>query len=326
MSLSEFELIKRYFDKTEPCRSDVILGIGDDCALLQPPVGQQLAVSTDTLVSGIHFFPDVDPEALGHKALAVNLSDLAAMGARPAWVTLAITLPQADEAWLVAFSQGFSHLAREHQLQLVGGDTTRGPLSITVQVMGFVDPQGSLRRDAAVIGDSVYVTGTIGDAALALQQLQSGNTQISQPLLEQLLKPQPRVGFGCAATSYARCAIDISDGLLADLGHIAEASQVGLDIELDTLPLSTPYIECVGPEDQGRIALAGGDDYELCLTVSAENRKNIEQLANRQGLRLTCVGRVVAPQGIRCLNAEGEDIKLGAGGFDHFRCDDEDKA
>ncbi len=315
MPISEFELIKRYFHFPEPQRSDVALGIGDDCALLRPPAGQQLAVSTDTLVSGIHFFPDVDPQSLGHKSLAVNLSDLAAMGAQPAWVTLAISLPQAEESWLASFSYGFLQLAQRYQVQLVGGDTTRGPLSITVQVMGFVDPGRILRRDAACVGDAVYVTGSLGGAALALRLLQQPDVgEISAPLLASLLTPVPRVEFGVAATRYARCGIDISDGLMADLGHIAAASGVGIELQLETLPLA--------PLCDHSLALSGGDDYELCLTVSPGQCQNLETLAKEQGLQLTRIGGVITGAGVRCVDASGQCFDSETGGFDHFRTED----
>ncbi len=324
MSLSEFELIRRYFQSPEPNRSDVILGIGDDCALLQPAAAQQLALSTDTLVSGIHFFPDVDPESLGHKVLAVNLSDLAAMGAQPAWVSLAITLPRVDELWLSSFSGGFSRLAKKYNVQLVGGDTTRGPLSITVQVMGFVNPNESLRRDAACSGDSVYVTGTLGDAALALQMLQrEGMDSVSNELLQQLLMPMPRVEFGVALSQYTNCAIDVSDGLLADLGHIATTSGVGVELQLDKLPLSAQYMDSVESEKSYSLALTGGDDYELCLTVKPEQCSNVESLAQEQGLQLTRIGRVVSGSGVRCVDESGRIVALETGGFDHFQNSDQ---
>jgi len=320
MSLSEFELIRCYFQSSGANRADVILGIGDDCALLQPAAAQQLAVSTDTLLSGVHFFPDVDPKSLGHKALAVNLSDLAAMGAQPAWVSLAITLPSVDESWLSSFSNGFSRLAKKYNVQLVGGDTTRGPLSITVQVMGFVSPNQSLRRDAACSGDSVYVTGTLGDAALALQMLQREDIgNVPNGLLQQLLTPTPRVEFGIALPKYTNCAIDVSDGLLADLGHIATASCVGVELQLDKLPLSAQYLAGVEDGKSRSLALTGGDDYELCLAVKPEQCSNVESLAQEQGLQLTRIGRVVSGSGVHCVDESGRIVALETGGFDHFQ-------
>jgi len=283
MAISEFEVIQRYFQSAEVNRNDVVLGIGDDCALLKPPADFLLATSTDTLVSGVHFFPDVDPESLGHKALAVNLSDLAAMGANPAWVTLALSLPHTDEPWLAAFSRGFARLAKEYGVQLVGGDTTRGPLSITVQVTGFVSPKKSLRRDAACSGDLVYVTGVLGDAALALQLIENGDANIPEQLMEQLQSPTPRVKFGQAATSFSSCAIDISDGLLADLGHIAKASDVGVQLEYEAIPVSSQYVRYL--EDDRSLALSGGDDYEIVLTVKPSQSVSVEVLAQQQGLK-----------------------------------------
>lgn len=322
MPLSEFELIRRYFQEFELNRSDVVLGIGDDCALLQPPVGQQLAISADTVVSGVHFYPDVDPVTLGHKALAVNLSDLAAMGATPAWVTMAITLPAVDESWLEGFSRGFATLAKSHCIQLVGGDTTRGPLSVTIQVMGFVDPVRSLRRDAAITEDHIYVTGTLGDAATALQCIQEDITDTPPSLLDQLQMPEPRTRFGCAVTEYAKCAIDISDGLLADLGHIVSASGVGAEIELSALPLSDDYRALSTDKNPWQLALSGGDDYELCITVPPANCERVENLALQQGLELTRIGSIVSGVGVRCLDDNGQEIDRPTGGFDHFKSAD----
>ncbi len=251
MALSEFELIRSYFSHTGCHRDDVVLGVGDDCALLQPPSGMQLAVSIDTLVEGVHFFPNTDPESLGHKTLAVNLSDLAAMGAQPAWVTLALTLPRSDPSWLEGFSRGFAALAKRYGVQLIGGDTTSGPLNISVQVHGFVEPAKALRRDAAQPGDLIYVTGTLGDAGLALLQAR-GDTVVGggfEGVMHCLERPEPRVDAGLAVTGTATGGIDISDGLLSDLGHICRASGVGARLQLTQIPLSAAvaaYIEAGG--------------------------------------------------------------------------------
>jgi thiamine-monophosphate kinase len=241
MALTEFNLIERYF--TRPAAApdpDVILGIGDDAALVRVPTGMELAVATDTLVEGVHFPPQTAPETIGHKALAVNLSDMAAMGAEPRWATLALTLPQADEDWLTAFSSGFLALAAAEGVQLIGGDTTRGPLSITVQILGLLPSGSALRRSGACAGDLVYVTGTLGDAGLALRMLQHahGSAAVAAPLAQRLNQPQPRTQEGLALRGIASAAIDISDGLCADLGHILAASGVGAHINLAALPLS----------------------------------------------------------------------------------------
>ncbi|MGB5467180.1 MAG: thiamine-phosphate kinase, partial [Sedimenticolaceae bacterium] len=243
MSVSEFDLIRDYFARATGARADVLLGIGDDCALLRPPPGLALAVSVDTLVAGRHFLVDADPLHLGHKALAVNLSDLAAMGAQPAWATLALTLPQVDRNWLRAFMDGFAALAATHDVQLVGGDTTRGPLSITVQVHGFVDSLLALRRSGARAGDRIMVSGTVGDAGLALQLMQQnpGGGSVDSRLSRRLDRPTPRVALGRLLVGQASAAIDVSDGLIADLGHICDASGVGARVELARLPLSPAF-------------------------------------------------------------------------------------
>ena len=291
MALSEFELIRTYFQQAGAVRDDVHLGVGDDCALLQVPDDKQLAVSIDTLVSGVHFFPDVDPKALGHKALAVNLSDLAAMGAEPAWVTLALALPESDEQWLGAFSEGFSNLARVHNVQLVGGDTTRGPLTITVQVHGFVSPGKAMRRDAAREGDQIYVTGPLGDAGLALKQMRDGHVSERLAELRQHLElPVPRLAEGQAAAGLAQACIDISDGLVSDLGHICEKSGVGARLQLKNLPLSPEVASHVSATGGWHIPLASGDDYELCLTVPKEHQERFEQQYLSKGFPLHCIG------------------------------------
>ncbi|MDT8310247.1 MAG: thiamine-phosphate kinase, partial [Methylophaga sp.] len=272
---AEFSLIKAYFSALTSHREDVVLGIGDDCALLQPPAGQLLATSVDTLVSGVHFFADVDAYRLGHKALAVNLSDLAAMGANPAWFTLALTLPEANSDWLKAFSAGMAYLAKQHDLQLVGGDTTRGPLAITLQVTGFVEADKAFRRDAAKVGDKIYVSGTLGDggAGLLLKQgkliTENLSEQDQQFLLERLELPTPRNGLASRLSGEIHAAIDISDGLLADLQHILTASQVGAVIHTDALPLSAALQKLPAALAQ-KLALTAGDDYELCFTVSSK--------------------------------------------------------
>ena len=315
---SEFSLIKQYFEQITAERSDVILGIGDDCALLQCPEGQQLAVSIDTLVEGIHFFPDVDPESLGHKSLAVGLSDLAAMGATPAWFTLALTLPKVESQWLAAFSQGLANLAKLHNIALVGGDTTQGPLSISIQVHGFINAGQALRRDGAKEGDLIYVTGSLGDAgaALALKQNKLSNNTLSEDdiqfLYQRLERPIPRVEIGQKLVDIASAAVDISDGMVADLGHILQKSGVGARLDLDLLPLS-PVLSKLTAEAEN-LALYAGDDYELCFTVPAE-----DDVLLRQQLKGRCtrIGMVTDADGIVFIK-NNQLIKLTGTSYEHF--------
>jgi thiamine-monophosphate kinase len=315
---SEFSLIKQYFEQITAERSDVILGIGDDCALLQCPEGQQLAVSIDTLVEGTHFFPDVDPESLGHKSLAVGLSDLAAMGATPAWFTLALTLPKVESQWLAAFSKGLANLAKRHNIALVGGDTTQGSLSISIQVHGFVKAGEALRRDGAKKGDLIYVTGCLGDAgaALALKQGKLSKSTLSegdiQFLCQRLERPSPRVEIGQTLVDIASAAIDISDGLVADLGHILQKSGVGGRLELDLLPLSPVLSKLTAKAEH--LALYAGDDYELCFTVSAEYDALIQQQLKDQ---CTCIGMITDDSGIVYIK-DNQLIELTGTSYEHF--------
>ena len=313
--MSEFDLIRRHFTRATP---GAVLGVGDDAALLQPTGGMVLAVSTDMLVSGTHFFSDADPFLLGHKTLAVNLSDLAAMGATPRWATLALSLPAADEVWLEKFSAGFFALAQQHGVDLVGGDTTRGPLNLCVTIFGEVPPQQALRRSGAQVGDDIWVSGMLGDAALALLHLQGRITLDEADFaacVSRLHRPQPRVGLGLALRGIANSAIDVSDGLLADLGHILECSNVGAEIAFEALPVSQVLRSC----SQQKLALSGGDDYELCFTVSATQREEIERLAVQLGLPLTRIGKIVAGRGCIVQDASGNPLNIETEGYDHFR-------
>lgn len=315
---SEFDLIRRYF--TRPVRHTQ-LGVGDDAALLRPTPGMELAVSADMLVAGTHFFADEEPGRLGWKALAVNLSDLAAMGATPRWATLSLALPAADEAWIAAFSQGFFEAADKYGVDLVGGDTTRGPLNISVQIMGEVSAGMALRRDGARMDDEIWVSGRLGDAALGLAHLQ-GRVPLAAPeaaaCLAALHSPKPRVALGEALVGVAHSAIDISDGLLADLGHILEASAVAAEVNFAALP-SSPVL-------QARIAtplardclLAGGDDYELCFTAEASRRDEVLAISRLLELPLTCIGTIRPGQGLRLLDAAGQEMTSGVKGYDHF--------
>jgi thiamine-monophosphate kinase len=317
--MTEFDLIRRHFTRPAP---GALLGVGDDAALLQVSEGHVLAVSTDMLVSGTHFLPGAEPFWLGHKTLAVNLSDMAAMGATPRWATLAIALPDADEAWLEKFSAGFFALAQQYGVELVGGDTTRGPLNLCVTIMGEVPQGGALLRSGAQAGDEVWVSGRLGDAALALAHLQG---RIVLPENEyatcapSLLRPQPRVSLGIALRGIASSAIDISDGLLADLGHILDASQVAAEIDLPLLPISSELRGHVHQSLGKQCALSGGDDYELCYTAPSAHHADILSIGARLGLPLTCIGKVVAGRGCIVHDAAGNPINLEAGGYDHFR-------
>ena len=317
--MSEFDLIQRYFTRATP---GAVLGVGDDAALLRVAPGMELAVSTDMLVSGTHFLPDADPFLLGHKTLAVNISDLAAMGAQPRWATLSLSLPEADEAWLQKFSAGFFALAEQYGVELIGGDTTRGPLNLCVTIMGEV-PQGmALRRSGAQAGDDVWVSGRLGDAALALAHLQ-GKVQLSEPdfslCAPALHQPVPRVALGLALRGVAHSAIDVSDGLLADLGHILECSNVAAEIRFEALPVSDVLRACMAQTIGRQCVLAGGDDYELCFTAPAAQRSAIEKLSGQIGLPLARIGVIVAGSGCVVHRADGSIINIEEPGYDHFR-------
>jgi thiamine-monophosphate kinase len=312
----EFGLIAKYFSR--PVKR-ALLGVGDDCALLlAPTTAQATAISTDTLVAGVHFFADVDAAALGHKALAVNLSDLAAMGATPRYFTLALTLPAVDDAWLAKFAAGLNALADAHDIELVGGDTTRGPLAITITVLGDVDPTLALRRDRARVGDDIWVSGSLGGAALALEMLQTKQPHILPSLLALLERPVPRVALGCALLGIANAAIDISDGLVADLGHITARSGLRATIEWREVPRH-PDLQPMGRDSQAGYALCGGDDYELCFTAGVDARTAIEHVSRNVGLPLTRIGSLSTGAAEVAVNDEsGRQMHLPRVGFDHF--------
>ncbi len=361
MSLGEFELIERFFARAAGRRADVIVGIGDDAAVLRVPEGAELVAATDTLIAGVHFPVDTAPDAIGHKALAVNLSDLAAMGAEPAWAMLALTLPEADEAWLGEFARGFLALAGCHRMALVGGDTTRGPLSVTVQVLGWV-PRGSALRRAgerprehppipkkpgdtapppegpwgergegcgggrgggvlccagAHPCDHLYVTGTLGDAALALEGLR-GARRVPRAALaalrRRLDRPEPRIEAGLALRGVASAAIDVSDGLLADAGHLARAGGVGITVWPQALPRSADYRTASGGEEDWEAALSGGDDYELCFSVPPGREEALRAL----GCPVTRIGVVEAGSGVHCLRRDGSPLHPTQAGYTHF--------
>lgn len=319
MPLGEFDLIHRYFERSIEQRQDVIVGIGDDGAVVRVPPGVELVLTSDTLVAGVHFSEDIPPEDLGYKALAVNLSDLAAMGARPAWAMMALTLPQAEEAWLAAFAQGFFELAQRFSVALIGGDLTRGPLSITVQMHGFVPEGRALRRSGAQAGHYIYVTGTLGDAALALTSRLIELTDTYRPyLLGRLYRPSPRISEGLIVRPIASSAIDISDGLIADLGHILEMSHVGAVLEVDRLPLSTALQKIKDKKYGWELALTGGDDYELCFTLPPEHRAVLESKRSDFACTVSCIGRIEAERGLRCIEHDGTPYIPQGAGYRHF--------
>ena len=323
----EFDLIKRYFTRTS-ARTDVLLSVGDDCALLQVPAGQTLAVSTDTLNAGVHFPHGTSPYDIGWKSLAVNLSDLAAMGATPAWATLAISLPSEEPDWLQAFANGFFALADVHQLALVGGDTTRGPLSITITVHGFVPATEALRRNRAKPGDVIAVTGTVGDAGRALLHALSERAiassadpenQDAEILLARLNRPTPRVGTGLAVRPFCHAAIDISDGLVQDLQHVLTASGVGALLKLEQLPLSDALRrQCTDEAEAIQFALTSGDDYELCLTCPPQQWQSAVAAAQASGVKLTAIGEIVTGTADCRLLWHGQSFALDRRGYDHF--------
>ncbi len=316
---SEFDLIRRYFTRTAT-HSD--LGVGDDAALLRPRPGMQLAVSTDMLVAGTHFFADTDPRALGWKALAVNVSDLAAMGAEPRWALLALALPAADEAWIGALADGFFDCAARYGIDLIGGDTTRGPLTLGVTIAGEVPAGQAITRAGARAEDDVWVSGQPGLAALGLAQLR-GNAALAADLrarcLDALHRPQPRTELGLALRGLAGAMLDVSDGLLGDLGHILERSGVGAIIELDALPLSVPLAACGDEALARRCVLAGGDDYELLFTAPPAHRQAIGAIGARLALPLTRIGAITASAGGVLLRASNGRLSPSAFyGYDHF--------
>lgn len=321
--MGEFALIEEIRQRCRVERADVVLGIGDDAALLQPRAGCELAVSMDTLIAGVHLPADATAFDIGWKALAVNLSDLAAMGAEPAWATLALTLPSADATWLADFCDGFVELARSYGLALVGGDTTRGALSLSVTVHGFVPAGQALRRDAARAGDRIFVSGSLGDAAAGLACLLGGAPL--QPvaadrdyLLQRLNRPSPRVALGCALRGIAAAAIDVSDGLLQDLGHIAARSGMAAVVRSDRLPQSAALARQGDAAQRLRWQLSGGDDYELCFTVAPERAAEVRELGAALGVVVGEIGWIEAGSGVQVRNADGAVTALPRGGWEHF--------
>ena len=316
--MGEFDIIARYFKR--PVRRSP-LGVGDDCALLAPAPGMQLAVSTDLLVEGRHFLSTVRPERLGHKCLAVNLSDLAACGARPLAFTLGLSLPQADEAWLAPFAEGLLALADAHGCELVGGDTTRGPLTISITVFGEVPAGQALLRSGARPGDEVWVSGTLGDARLALEVFR-GQRQVPAEAFEaarlRMETPEPRVALGQALRGVATAAVDLSDGLSGDLGHVLKASGVGATLRADLLATLPAQAQAMTAGDRLDFALAGGDDYELAFTAPAAAREAVLSAGRASGTLVRCIGRIEAEPGLRLVDEAGHAVTRAVAAFDHF--------
>jgi thiamine-monophosphate kinase len=317
-SLNEFSLIKKYFGSQNHSRADVLLGLGDDAALLQVPAGHTLVLTTDTLVEGIHFPLHTSAFDIGYKALAVNLSDLAAMGATPAWFSLALTIPFIDEIWLTGFSQGLFELANQFGVQLVGGDTTRGPLSITITAHGFLPEGKVLLRSGAKVGNKIYVSGTLGDAGLGLE-IVLGKRDLPDLakafVLERLNRPMPRVALGQLLRDFATSAIDVSDGLVSDLKHLLERSDVGAYVDAEKLPLSIALGEHLPPQEAYRLALTAGDDYELCFTIVPHQEKEFLTQLHTQRVSCTCIGEILTQPGLSIL---GVSEICDQQGFDHF--------
>ena len=320
MPLGEFEVIARYFSREVP-RRDVLLGVGDDAALLVPPTGEVLVAATDTLVEGRHFLPGTPAESVGHNVLAANLSDLAAMGADPAWALLSLSMPAVDEAWLEAFARGLYDLAVRHEVALVGGDTVAGPLLVTVTVLGSVPPQAALRRSGARPGDAVFVSGTPGVAAAGLDLLRRGESSFASDdaRVRRFLHAEPRLALGRALRGHATAAMDVSDGLLGDLGKLVRASNVSVCLDLEHLPVA-PVLAAHYERDRcEHFVLQGGDDYELLFTLPAEQAESLAPLiATQVGCGLHRIGEIVPGSGeVRCLR-RGSDEPVAGRGYDHF--------
>ncbi|MFI3158487.1 MAG: thiamine-phosphate kinase [Methylococcaceae bacterium] len=310
MPVSEFALIQRFFTRQRVSNPSTLLGIGDDCALLSIPDGYELAVTTDTMVENVHFFAGTDPEQLGHKLLAVNLSDLAGMGAKPVSVTLALTLPKVDENWLTAFAKGFLNLAERYSVDLIGGDTTSGPLTLTVQAMGLVPKGCALMRSAARPGDFIYMTGFLGDAGLGLKIKQGYDCANPEAALTRFNRPEPQIKAGQSLIGIANACIDLSDGLAGDLGHILEQSRVGACLDWEALPLSKAVQAYINDTGDWSMPLSAGDDYELCFTVSPEQAAQLTLAASK-------IGIIESKPGLR-LNKSGHIQALEVKGFEHF--------
>jgi len=322
-NLGEFELIRRFFTRDQrPQRAPgVLLGIGDDAALLDLPKGSDLVAAVDTIVAGRHFLEDCDARSVGHRALAVNLSDIAAMGAIPLWATLALTLPSADPDWLEKFAAGFLELADAYGVALVGGDTTQGPLTVSVQILGHVPHGTALRRSGAQAGDLLAVSGTLGDAAAGLAFLKASPPRASSSAVDELIRrfdfAEPRVQFGASARGIATAAMDLSDGLVGDLPRLAQASGLAARVEVERLPLSAAMRSAANPSQALEWALSGGDDYELLMAVPATRFAELKAAADRLNLTLTTIGELSAGTGVN-WSLDGKVFQPRVSGFDHF--------
>ncbi len=318
MPINEFSLIEQYFNQQAFKCDDVILGIGDDAAICKIPKHKKLAIAIDTLVSGVHFLPEWPADVIAHKSLAVNLSDLAAMGATPSWFTLALTLPESNECWLAAFSKGLFRLADQYECQLIGGDTTRGPLSITIQVAGLLEQP--LMRSQAEVGDLIVVSGQLGAAAAGLAIIQN-QIELQEPFKTQaseaLLTPQPRIALGKTLSTISNCAIDISDGLLADLNHICESSDSGATIYLNKLPLFEG-LKSLDEKTAWEYALCHGDDYELIFTIKPPFKLQLEKLSQALDLSLTVIGEITSGNQVICLDQHDQNMEFSNAGYRHF--------
>tara|TARA_Y100001935_G_scaffold244159_1_gene236320 strand:+ start:5837 stop:6802 length:966 start_codon:yes stop_codon:yes gene_type:complete len=318
--LGEFDLINKFFKFATSSRSDVLLGIGDDCALLNIPDGQQLAITTDTLVSGTHFPENLDAASIGYKALSVNLSDLAAMGAEPACVTLCLTVPKIDTDWLSKFMQGFLELAKQYGVQLIGGDTTEGPLSISVQAYGFIPEGKALKRSRARVGDTVFVSGTLGDAGLALKENKEIKFSKSSLhfLMSRLNRPSPRIELGIALRFFNASAIDISDGLCKDLNHICEESKKGMTIHLQLIPLSSELKKYIRETGDWTLPLSAGDDYELAFTISPDLKDKFLRQTKELSIPVTEIGIVNEGKRVNVIDTDGLSLEI-MDGYEHFK-------
>ncbi|WP_416305063.1 thiamine-phosphate kinase [Neptunicella sp. SCSIO 80796] len=319
--MKEFTIIDSFFKQRSYQRKDVLIGIGDDCAVSSVAAGQNLAVTTDTLINGVHFPENTSPQAIAHKAVAVNLSDLAAMGAEPAWINLSLSVPKVDEQWLDEFSQGMRELCEYYSVQLIGGDTVKGPLSITITAMGFIPEQQALTRSGAKPGDLLFVTGTLGDAALGLDVVQKKVEvpyKFRDALVNRLNFPTPRVLAGTTLRRLATACIDISDGMLSDLKHVLNASNCGAVVQIDKIPLSQALLESVEPEQGIQYALTGGDDYELLFCVPEEQKGNLDRALLHSNVAITCIGQMTGQPGKLELQLNKQPFNFNVRGYEHF--------
>lgn len=320
--MNEFEIIDQFLALKAKNRKDVIQGVGDDCALLKVPRGQRLAISMDTLIAGVHFLPDCPPADIAHKAIAVNLSDLAAAGAEPSWITLSLTMPEYNESWMKEFHLGLKKMVDYFGVQIIGGDTCKGPLSITIQAHGFVPEKVFCRRNTAKAGELICVTGNLGDAALGLliaqNKLESNDDKVTEYLLGKYQTPYPRVASGIALRSRATSAIDISDGLIADVAHISRASDVGVLLRWERIPLSDEAKSLADKKLLMQSALYGGDDYELCFTVKEDELEAAQQALETVGSKCIAIGRMTGKPGVRMLDHD-DDVAISEQGFQHFK-------